>query len=123
MSHQQLQAQNNEAARKYRLNPASLGRVLQAVQDHPEVVQLIQLAAQLRGNPNLVGQFQQQADRLAVSVLASLDGVMEYVTKAEQGAGVTPSPMFAQLHQAVDQLLAQYGQAATDHLAPAAPGT
>jgi hypothetical protein len=119
MSFQALQQQNHVAAQKYQLNLGMLTKVIQIVQDHPEVAQLISLAAQLRGNPGMIGQFQSRADTLITGLMAGLDSVMEYVLKAEQSAGVAPSPMFNDLHAGVDTWLAKYGSQTNPTTAPA----
>jgi hypothetical protein len=111
---QQLHQLNAAAARKYGFNLSQIGKVVAAIQQHPEVLQIVSLAAQLRGNPGLIGQVQDRATRALLACLVAADGVAEYVAAAERAAGVQSSPLFASAHQALDGLLAQFG--------PQAPG-
>jgi hypothetical protein len=114
MSQSQLHRFNQQAAQKYRFNLGAIGPIVAAVQHHPEVFQLVQLATQLRGNPGMIGQLQSRANATLLAVLVAADGVAEYVAAAERSAGVQPSPLFAAAHQALDAILVQLGPQAGD---------
>lgn len=107
-----LQAFNQAAAAKFKINLSQIGQILASIQDHPEILQIIDLAAKLRGNPNLVGQLQAQAGKALISALVGLDGVADYVLATEKAAGVQPSPLFLDLHAAVEKVLKDHGQQA-----------